>query len=40
VKPAGRTSSAGAQTAQRAEAPLSPDQPAGSKAKLAPLRTT
>ena len=40
VKPAGRTSPVGAQTAQRAEAPLSPDQPAGSKAKLAPLRTT
>ena len=40
IKPAGRTSSVGAGAAQDAEAPAVPDQEAGSKAKLEPLRTT
>jgi len=40
IKPAGRTSSAEAKLVQPSEVPLSPDQPADSKEKLAPLRTT
>jgi hypothetical protein len=40
IKPAGRTSSADARNLQSGEAPLVPDQAAGSKAKLEPLRTT
>ncbi len=40
IKPAGRTSRSVTDTPQTDEAPLSPDQPAGSNAKLAPLRTT
>ncbi len=40
IKPAGRTSQPATDAAQKSEAPLSPDQPAGSNEKLAPLRTT
>jgi hypothetical protein len=40
IKPAGRTSQIVADAAQKSEAPLSPDQPAGSNEKLSPLRTT
>jgi hypothetical protein len=40
IKPAGRTSSVEAKIVQPSEVPLSPDQPADSKEKLAPLRTT
>ena len=40
VKPAGRASEAGAAPGQGLDAPLSPDQPAGSNANVAPLRTT
>ncbi len=40
IKPAGRTYAVGADAAPALEAPLVPDQPAGSNAKLEPLRTT
>jgi len=40
IKPAGRTSAGDAAAAKPVEAPLVPDQAAGSNAKLAPLRTT
>lgn len=40
VKPAGRTSAVAADAGKPVEAPLVPDQPAGSNAKLEPLRTT
>ena len=40
IKPAGRMSLPDAKIAQGVEAPLVPDQPAGSNAKLEPLRTT
>jgi hypothetical protein len=39
IKPAGRTSRPATDATEKSEAPLSPDQPAGSKEKLAPLRT-
>jgi hypothetical protein len=40
IKPAGRTSSIEPISAAGADVPLVPDQPAGSNAKLEPLRTT
>jgi hypothetical protein len=40
IKPAGRTSVVDVKDVRSAEAPLAPDQPAGSNEKLEPLRTT
>jgi hypothetical protein len=40
IKPAGRTSALDPSAAKKLDTPLSPDQPAGSNEKLAPLRAT